>query len=84
MHDLICCHRTLHTVVPIYRLGNEGWVAGVSWWWWFTQLVVEVKPGWATGSVDGVVPHLLLTITGTWGQEETLFSWREQRGNLFK
>lgn len=59
-HELIWCHRTLHTVVPFYRLGNEGQVGGVAWWRWFTQLVVGVRPGWATCSPDGIVPHLLL------------------------
>lgn len=34
-------------------------VGGAGWWWWFTQLVAEDKPLWATGSVDGIVPHWL-------------------------
>ena len=52
-------------------------MGGVGWWQWFTQLVVEVKPGWAMSSAGGIVLSLLRP-------QERLGArkGREQRGNL--
>lgn len=47
------------------------------WQWWFTQLLVEVVPGWATSSGEGIASSLL-------GPQEGLGArkGREQKGYL--